>query len=154
MRISTLAASCLLVSVCFGCSSSATEPTVDPPIYPKIAQTYDTMKGGVQIVEIAPDQTKNGIATSDTDEWVVLQSDRARRISGWMLYAGDPSQTYELPDSIIGKLTIYTHSAPHPTSKLEFSLGLAAGKWIWNNSVADTARIFDSTGQLVSTLSY
>ncbi len=121
--------------------------------YPRRTKPYDVARGGVQIVEIAPDQDSNRAATGIYDEWITLRADRPRSIARWMLDAGD-GQRFILPDSIFSRLVIYTHEQPHRRARDEYGLHRTRGQWIWNNVKHDTARIFDGRGTLVDGLTY
>ncbi|MBS1914009.1 MAG: hypothetical protein JST22_18625 [Bacteroidetes bacterium] len=152
----------LCAALLAACSSSATNPSASPQdtthvptdstdLLPVAKQNYDSTRGGVQITKIYYDQVKNGTITGDTDEWVVIQTDRPQRTAGWTLDADD-KQVFALPDSIHSKLTVYTRNGPaSPQGEV---LPLHLNVWIWNNTKADTARIFDSAGAERSKLSY
>lgn len=126
---------------------------------PSATRRYDSTKGGVQITAIYYNQGLNETIYGLADEWVVLQAARPTRIAGWRLNAGDAGQDYpqlpdRFPDTISGSLTIYTHEGPTNPTTPSLALHIASNRWIWNNAEPDTARLYDSSGAVVSTFTY
>jgi hypothetical protein len=120
-----------------------------------VTRIYNSSRGGVQIVNIYFDQGSNADLFGIDDEWVVLQANGNVSTKGWELDAGsNDGQHYDLPDSIYGTLTIYTHAVPGGNTREKIGLGVAGNRWIWNNSEPDVARIYDERGSLVDAMSY
>jgi hypothetical protein len=112
-------------------------------------KSYDASKGGVQVVAIQADQSN-----SKNDEWVVLQTNSRTSLNGWHINAGDPGQDYTLYSFIDDSLLIYTHADPDAINARDTGLALSSGKFIWNNEVPDTCRLYNSTGLLVYEFTY
>ena len=112
-------------------------------------QSYDVSKGGVQIVAIQADQSN-----PKNDEWIVLQTNSRTSLNGWHINAGDAGQEYTLYSFINDSLVIYTHADPDPINARDTGLFLSSGKFIWNNTNPDTARLYNSAGSLVDVFTY
>lgn len=154
MRFSLLL---LLALSSFGCTAS-NEPTPQrivtlpfDPNLPAHKRDYDAAKGRLQIARIFYDQVANASILTDTDEVIVLWTDRRVSTEKWFLNAGDSTQNYDLPAFIDSSLYIYTKSL-HGIAPNELALGL--NSWIWNNTNADTAYLYDERRNIVDTLSY
>ena len=129
-----------------------------PPVHEK---SYDTARGGVQIVAIYYDQSanKSAFGLANPEEWIVLRSDREVSLSGWHLDGGSgDGQRYPLSNTINGRLYIFTHDGNVPASitagAATISLRISSSMWIWNNSDHDTATIYDASNRVVDKLSY
>jgi hypothetical protein len=118
-----------------------------------VGKDYDFAKGGLQIIKIYYDQDSNDRLWKFKDEVITLMTDKPVNTAGWYLNAGDSNQDYALPAMITDSLFIYTHTAKGRWDS-ELGLNLSAGKWIWNNSDPDTAWIFNSSKQIVDSLTY
>lgn len=140
-----------------------TIPTTDPqPVdhnVGKHTKAYDATRGGVQIAAIYYDQTANrdSFGLAALEEWIVLKSDKKVNTAGWHLDGGSgDGQRYLLPDTINGRLYIFTQQGNVPANVTaggaRMNLGLK--KWIWNNSERDTATIYDASNNMVDKLSY
>jgi hypothetical protein len=112
-------------------------------------KSYDVSKGGVQVVAIQADQSN-----SKNDEWVVLQTDHRVSLNGWHINAGDAGQDYQLYSFIDDSLLIYTHADPDVVNLRDTGLALSNGKFIWNNDVPDTCRLYNSAGLLIDVFVY
>jgi hypothetical protein len=119
---------------------------------PKYEKPYDSLTSKLQITLIAYNQAKNAETLGDTNEWIEFRSSRTLVTKGWTWNAGDPSQSYALPDTIFKFYRVYTRA--HSPIVVKYEKTLALNQWIWNNSEADTARVFDDTGAVVDMLSY
>lgn len=138
-------------------STHRNDSTFDAELSTKVTfydTNYDNVRGGVQITLIAPDQSENYSRTGISDEWIELTSTGTTSIKGWWLNAGDYGQNYMLPDTIYGKLRLFTHFLHGGSKKYEYSLGVPDTKWIWNNADPDTAILFNDKMQVVSTFTY
>jgi hypothetical protein len=146
-------ATLLLLASIMSCKSStdSSTPTTSTNAADSatVRKTYDAAAGGVQIVAIQPDQS-NSIG----DEWIVLQTDHPVSLVGWTLNAGDNGQDYNLFSTITDTLLIYTHADQNRLGFRDTGLNLSSGKFIWNNTVPDTARLFDASSNLKSVFTY
>jgi hypothetical protein len=156
------------------CGDSSTDPAPTPtgkdtttntdpqPVQhnvPVHEKTYDTTRGGVQIAAIYYDQSANrdSFGLAGPEEWIVLKSDKKVNTAGWHLDGGSgDGQRYALPDTINGRLYIFTHdtSAPANVTTGGVRMSLDLNTWIWNNSDHDVATIYDGNGGVVDRLSY
>ncbi len=112
---------------------------------------YSSPLGGPQIVQVT--YYRGAIPTNSTngDEQIVLQSANATVMTGWKLQAGDANQLFSLPDTLIGKLSIYSHQ---PVLAKDFSLNLPSNSWLWNKSGLSTIRLVDNTGAVVDSMQF
>lgn len=154
---------CMLATVLLAACSSTTEPTDSKPDpipqqedTPSIKRPYNTTRGGVQITSIYYDQKKNDTSKSYHlfDEWIILEADGNVSTTGWKLDANDRDQHPPLPDTIYRKLYIYTRNGPGYENDTIMTLKRGSTAWIWNNTDADTARIFNAAGELVDSMTY
>ena len=142
----------LLASVSILACKSSTDSTplnttqIDSTV---VRHPYDVVKGGVQIVAIQPDQK-----SVKGDEWMVLQTDQTVSLIGWHFNAGDVGQDYQLFSTINDSLIIFTHADQNPGDTRDTGLFLSSGKFIWNNEVPDTAKLYDNLNNLTSTFTY
>jgi hypothetical protein len=160
------------------CGNSSTDPaptptgkdttthgndTTDPhPVVhnvPVHEKTYDATRGGVQIAAIYYDQNanKDSFGLAVPEEWIILKSDKKVNTTGWHLDGGSgDGQRYALPDTINGRLYIFTQqgSVPANVTTGGARMSLRLNTWIWNNSDHDVATIYDGSGVVVDRLSY
>lgn len=140
-----------------GCSASADSvPQSDvtlpfDPSLPAHKRDYDKAKGGLQIARIFYNQIANAPMLGDTDEVIVLWSDKAVNTTSWILNAGDNKQDFALPTQVDGSLYIYTNTV---RGKATNEVALSLNTWIWNNIDQDTAYLYDETMKLIDSLSY
>jgi hypothetical protein len=158
-RILSIAFALLLFYGAASCSDSQPTDSGNKPDTTKkdtaafVGKAYDFAKGGLQILKIYYDQTNNDSAWGFKDEVIAFMTDKPISTSGWYFNAGDEKQNYALPASIDDTLFVYTHT-PQGKWQQELGIGYVGEKWIWNNSSADIAILYNKDSLLVDTLSY
>jgi hypothetical protein len=149
----------LIIAACAGSIVTGPGDPVDHDV-PKHKRADSTPHSTVEIVAIYYDQNvnKDSFGLAEPEEWVVLKSNGRMNTKGWWLNAGDKGQDCFLPDTLNGRLYIFTHSGNVPanvtTGGVRKSFGISNTKWLWNNSDHDTATLYDSSGSIVDKLSY
>lgn len=103
-------------------------------------ETTSSSSGGVQIVSI-----------SLSDEWVKIKNTGSSSVSlqGWTIVDDGDKHTYTFPSfTLDAGATVTLHTEAGSNSATDLYWG--SGRPVWNND-GDTARLYDSTGNLVDT---
>ena len=96
----------------------------------------------------------NGIKEDESDEYVTIRNrcDENINLQGWVLQdITDGSPSFTFPFYILTahlKVNVYTNEIYPNSFRFHWP------EPIWNNSVPDTAALYDSKGRLISTKSY
>lgn len=133
-------------------TKSETEATSTPTATADSSSTTEETQTNVQITNIFYD---GKVARTESDEYVEivnLGSDPVD-LAGWVLKDMSGSPSFTFPSFVLepGKvIRVYTNEIHSEYGGFSFDSGTA----IWNNSNPDTAALYNSYGELVSTKSY
>ena len=151
-----MCAVCAVVAACGGGDYPPIPIAPQAGGYPFIHRDYDTVAGGLQITGIAYNEDSNRLAGHPHDEWVIVSCLNWPYLvltSGWTIQSASTGLRFPLPDTVDHVVYLYTHGSNDTSTIAVHYLGVSDSMYLWRND-HDTARLYDPSGALISTLGY